>query len=433
MNNNLAPSLLEVRHVKKLFRKDPRQELLVLDNINFSIREGEIVALLGRSGCGKSTLLRIIAGLTKASSGEILFKKKLVEKPASGIAMVFQHFALMPWLTVLQNVELGLEALGVSRSERRHRALQTIDMIGLDGFETAFPKELSGGMRQRVGLARALVVKPDLLLMDEPFSALDILTADNLRSDLINLWASERERKNSILLVTHNIEEAIFLADRAIILGGTPSVVCRTLKISLPHPRDEQHPDFRKLVNEVYTIMTSAPPEVGVPPTIDLGYRFPDADISELAGLIEIIDEFQKTPDDFVPLQKIADESNLDIDDLLSLTEVLDILYFAEETKGQIKLLPKGKEFADADILRRKQIFARHLLDYIPLIKHIYKTLNASSSQRVPRKYFIDDLEPYLSTDDANRVLRVIIEWGRYAELFAYNDKSEELNLENPE
>lgn len=431
MNNHLNEPLIEVKNVKKLFKKDPQQELLVLNNINFTVQPGEIVALLGRSGCGKSTLLRIVAGLTEPTSGEIFYRGVSIRGPAQGIVMVFQHFALMPWLTVLQNVELGLEALGIRRKERRQRALEAIDMIGLDGFESAFPRELSGGMRQRVGIARALVVKPDVLLMDEPFSALDVLTADNLRSDIVDLWVKGKENKSSILLVTHNIEEAIFLADRAIVFDDMPSVVHGELEINLPHPRDYQHPEFRRLVDNIYSMMTATAAEAKEPELIDLGYRFPDASVSELVGLVETIDEFQ-IDDKSVHLPVIADELNLDVDDLFPLTEALDVLNFAEEAEGDIRLTLAGKELAKADMLQRKKIFAQHLLNYIPLMKHIYKTLNASSNRRFSKKHFLEDLEPYLSESGAKRVLRIAIEWGRYAELFAYDDKSEDLNLEDP-
>lgn len=430
--DNIKKEVIEVRNVRKVFKKEAQQELLVLDSVNFKVREGEIVALLGRSGSGKSTLLRIIAGLIPPTHGKVFFRGRTVRRPAQGIAMVFQHFALMPWLTVLQNVELGLEAIGVPRKERRTRALKAIDMIGLDGFESAFPKELSGGMRQRVGIARALVVNPDVLLMDEPFSALDVLTADNLRSDLLELWSKETNRKNSILLVTHNIEEAIFMADRVIVVSTNPGTVTARISVDLPHPRDYQNPEFRKLVDKVYTAMTtgSASPIRSDTGEIDIWYRFPDATISELSGLLEAIEELQTNR--VVDLPHLADDLQLDIDDLLSVTEVLDILHFAKEADGDIKLTEAGKQFAEADMALQKKIFARHLLAYVPLAKFIVNKLNESEHHRILKKVILSELSDYLSDDDAERVLRNIIEWGRYAELFAYNDKTAELNLENP-
>jgi NitT/TauT family transport system ATP-binding protein len=424
--------LIEICDIKKVFKKDPQQDLLVLEDINFTVREGEIVALLGRSGSGKSTLLRIIAGLIRSSEGKVFYRGKVVTKPVQGIAMVFQHFALMPWLTVLQNVELGLEALRVPRKERRKRALKAIDMIGLDGFESAFPKELSGGMSQRVGIARALVVNPDVLLMDEPFSALDVLTADNLRNDLLDLWEDEQNKKNGILFVTHNIEEAVYLADRVVVFDCDPGRVDEIVEVNLSHPREEQSVEFRKIVDYIYKLLTTEDKTTAqVPEVIDLGYRFPDANISELIGLVELVEEEKK--DKAMDLPQIVDELNMEIDDLLPLTEVLDVLQFAEEAEGDIKLTQEGQQFALADMLERKKIFARHLLKHVPLVKHIFNLLNESNNHRIAKKHILDDLEDYLSESDAARVLKTIIEWGRYAELFAYDDKSEELNLENPE
>lgn len=423
-------NLLDIKNVKKVFKRDVRQELLVLDRVNFTVREGEIVALLGRSGSGKSTMLRIIAGLIPPSGGQVFYRDEPVHEPTRGISMVFQHFALMPWLTVLQNVELGLEALGVPRKERRQRALKAIDNIGLDGFESAFPKELSGGMRQRVGIARALVVNPDVLLMDEPFSSLDVLTADSLRDDIIELWQKEENKKNGILLVTHNIEEAIYMADRVIVFDSNPGHVRGILNVDIAHPRDETTSKFRKLVDRVYTFLTTETTAKEALSETDLWYRLPDANISELIGLTEMLAEEET---DKMDLPKIADEFSYDIDDLLPLTEVLDILHFAQEADGDIKLTDAGKQFADADMLQQKKIFAAHLLMYVPIIKYLHHELINTHSNRLHKKHILQELESHLSAEDAQRILNIIIEWGRYAELFAYDDKTSELNLENPE
>lgn len=257
----MPETIINIENLSKSFKKAPSQHLLVLEDVNFKLQEGEIVALLGKSGSGKSTLLRIIAGLIAPSSGTVTYRGKPVTRPVEGIAMVFQSFALMPWLTVLENVELGLEAQGISREERRHRAIEAIDIIGLDGFESAFPKELSGGMRQRVGFARALVINPDVLLMDEPFSALDVLTAENLKSDLLELWKEKKTNTNGILLVTHNIEEAATLADRIVIFGNDPGYIRAELPVTLPQPRDPESPEYLALVDKIYTLMTTGPKE----------------------------------------------------------------------------------------------------------------------------------------------------------------------------
>lgn len=426
-------NIIKVEHVKKVFQKDEQQELLVLDDITFELQAGEIVAMLGRSGSGKSTLLRIISGLITPSQGKIFYRGKLVKGPVQGVSMVFQNFALMPWLTVLQNVELGLEALGVPRVERRKRALKAIDIIGLDGFESAFPRELSGGMRQRVGFARALVVDPDILVMDEPFSALDVLTAENLRNDLLDLWQGKKTKTNCIFLVTHNIEEAVLLADRILIMDANPGRIKHDLRVNLKHTREVESEDFRAMVDKIYTLITSTP-KSGARKKIELnlGYRIPDAEVSEMAGLMETLLE-EEAVDKPIDLSELAEILHLDLDDLLSLTEVLNILQFAREENGEIRLTNAGKQFAEADIWKRKEIFAKHLLQYIPLVKHIALVLEKRITHRVSKKYFLEELEDYLSPDDSERVLRVVIEWGRYAELFAYNDNEGKLSLENPQ
>lgn len=423
-------TILQVKSVSKSFKKAEHQDLLVLDNINFALQDGEIVALLGKSGSGKSTLLRIIAGLVSPSRGEVIYRDQPVNSPVQGIAMVFQNFALLPWLTVLQNVELGLEALGIPREERRQRALKAIDTIGLDGFESAYPKELSGGMRQRVGFARALVVNPDILLMDEPFSALDVLTADNLKSDLLDLWEAKKTNTNGILFVTHNIEEAALLANRIIIFGSDPGFIRAELKVELPHPRNEQDPHFRKVVDQIYTLMTTHAYQAQAAKVkkIDMGYRLPDVDISELTGLLETLADHEGHSD----LPVLADYLNLNVDDLFPLTEMLEVLRFAKVSAGDIELTPAGKLFANADILDRKKIFAAHLLKNVPLASHITRVLDERRGHRATLTRFLTELEDYLSEHEAERVLRVMIDWGRYAELFAYDDNTGMLSLENP-
>ncbi len=433
----LPTPLLEALNVGKSFLKGDKQELLVLQDINFRMYEGEIVALLGKSGSGKSTLLRILAGLVQPSQGTVYYRGKPVHGPARGISMVFQTFALLPWLTVLQNVELGLEALGINRDERRERALKAIDTIGLDGFETALPKELSGGMRQRVGFARALVVNPDILLMDEPFSALDVLTADNLKSDLLDLWETKKTGLHGILFVTHNIEEAILLADRIIVFNSNPGCIRGELKITLPHPRSDLDPRFKNQIDRVYTLMTTPQPRmetaggiVETHPPIDLGYRLPEANIAEITGLLETLNapENQGKMD----LPDVADTLNLDIDELFPLTELLEILQFAKVSKGDITITEAGKAFVEADILERKKIFLEHLKKYVPLARYIYDQLTRHPRHRALEENFLSLLEDYLTEKEASRVLETVIEWGRYAELFAYDYNAGVLSLENP-
>lgn len=428
----MAETIIHIEHLNKSFKKAAGKELLVLEDVNFQLKEGEIVALLGKSGSGKSTLLRIIAGLVAPSKGAVSYRGQSVSGPVPGIAMVFQSFALMPWLTVLQNVELGLEAQGVAREERRRRAIEAIDIIGLDGFESAFPKELSGGMRQRVGFARALVINPDILLMDEPFSALDVLTAENLKSDLLELWQDKKTNTNGILLVTHNIEEAASLADRIIIFGSDPGYIRAELSVNLPQPRDTESNEFRALVDQVYTLMTTGPKErekrAQRQRQIGLGYRLPDVEPSEFTGLIETMKSF----DGHIDLPELADEIMMNIDDLFPIIETLEIMGFATVSNGDIQLSELGKTFSESDLQTRKQMFAKCLNDKVPLTRYILKFLHEKPSHKVSEERFLSTLENYLSEKEAERVLRTMIDWGRYAELFAYDFNTGHLSLENP-
>jgi len=428
----MSDTIIALENCRKSFKKASSQDLLVLDDVNFKLQEGEIVALLGKSGSGKSTLLRIIAGLVPPSSGTVTYRGQPVSKPVAGIAMVFQSFALMPWLTVLENVELGLEAQGIGREERRRRAIDAIDIIGLDGFESAYPKELSGGMRQRVGFARALVINPDVLLMDEPFSALDVLTAENLKSDLLELWQEKKTNTNGILLVTHNIEEAAMLADRIVIFGSDPGYIREELHVPLPQPRDPESLEFRALVDNIYKVMTTGPTEKTRRShrerQIGLGYRLPDVEPSELSGLIETMTSFSERID----LPELGDELMMNIDDLFPLLETLEILGFAKVSDGDIQLYPLGRQFAEADLQARKKIFAGLLLEKIPLARYIRRVLDEKVGHRVSEERFLSKLEDYLSEKEAERVLKTMIDWGRYAEIFAYDFNTGNLSLENP-
>ncbi|MBS0359663.1 MAG: AAA-associated domain-containing protein [Proteobacteria bacterium] len=431
----MPDTIISLQNVNKSFKQDRYQELSVLENVSFDLKSGEIVALLGRSGSGKSTLLRIMSGLIRPTSGTVLYRGKPVKGPAKGIAMVFQNFALLPWLTVLQNVELGLEAQGVPREERRRRAVEAIDIIGLDGFESAYPKELSGGMQQRVGFARALVVNPDVLLMDEPFSALDVLTAENLRNDLLDLWQDKKTQTSVILLVTHNIEEAALLADRIIIMDSEPGHVRAEIIVDIPQYRSEQSPEFRRLVDRIYTLMTTGPKEKAQQALrarqLGIGYRLPDADPAEITGLIETMTapEFAEKID----LPELADELSMNIDDLFPLTEALEILDFAKVSHGDIEITEIGKEFINADILERKKIFAKQLLAKVPLARQIRHLLDERRDHRVSEERFLSRLEDYFTEKEAERVLSTVIDWGRYAELFAYDFNTGILSLENPD
>lgn len=428
----MTETILELKGVKKSFQKEAGQDVLVLDDVHLCLKKNEIVALLGKSGCGKSTLLRMLSGLMAPSAGTVTYRGNLVTGPIQGVSMVFQSFALLPWLTVLENVELGLEAQGLSRHERRERAILAIDTIGLDGFESALPKELSGGMQQRVGFARALVVNPDILLMDEPFSALDVLTAENLKSDLLDLWQDHKTNTNAILMVTHNIDEAVMLADRIIILGGSPASLQANIEVPLPHPRDPESREWRQFVDHIYRVMIQSTNHkirhAHKEKQIGLGYCLPEAEPSELSGLVETISSFENEVD----LPELADELMMDVDDLFPIIETLEILGFAEIVGGRIQLKQLGKAFDEADLQHRKQIFAKRLLESVPLARYIRRVIDEKPGHRVSEERFLSKLEDYLTVKESERVLRTMIDWGRYAELFAYDFKTGFLSLENP-
>lgn len=424
-----AEALIELRQVSKRFvAPDRGEDIVVLKGIDFSLRPGEIVAMLGRSGCGKSTLLRIICGLTPASDGQVLYRNQPVSRPVAGISMVFQTFGLFPWLTVLENVELGLEAQGIPATERRQRALAAIDMIGLDGFESAYPKELSGGMRQRVGFARALVVNPDVLLMDEAFSALDVPTSETLRGDLLDLWLERQIPTRAILMVSHSIEETLMIADRVVILDSNPGRIKAELPITLRHPRDYTAPAFRRLVDRVYEIMTAAASEQRA---VGISHRLPSAHVAQLLGVLDEISH--PTHRGLVDLPALADALELEVDDLFPILEALQLLDFAQVADGDVRLSPHGEAFLEADIQRRKMIFGEHLLKRVPLAGHICRVIDERPNQRAPESRFLRELEDSLSEDEAERVLQVIVDWGRYAELFAYDYDAGVFSTENPE
>ena len=348
--------------------------------------------------------------------------------------MVFQSHALFPWLNVLENVELGLEALNLEFTERRKKALEAIDLIGLDGYESAFPKELSGGMRQRVGFARALVVNPDILLLDEPFSALDVLTAENIRNDLMELWIEKRIPTKAIIMVSHNVTEAVELASRLVILNHNPGRILKEMEVSLIYPRDETSHLFQNLVDNVYTTLLSTaeyPSTQRAKIVVGMEYRLPDISIHRLQGLMDALMEapYHGKADIFV----LAESENLSTNEALPLFEAFDLLGFAHISKGDIELTNSGKAFCQGDILERKKVFAYHLMRHILLVRHVCHVLQDSPRQRVPKETFLNELEEFMPSLEAQKNISTLINWGRYAELFSYDDQTELFSLENPE
>ncbi|OYV49754.1 MAG: nitrate ABC transporter ATP-binding protein [Acidocella sp. 35-58-6] len=429
-NVNYQGPLVTVRNCRQSYHKDASADLIVLDDVNLTLQSGEIVGLLGRSGSGKSTLLRIVSGLLKPTAGEVMWRGQPLTGPAAGVAMVFQSFALFPWLTVQENVEIGLEAQGVKKAERDERTEAAIDLIGLGGYDTAYPKELSGGMRQRVGLARALVVHPDLLLMDEPFSALDVLTAETLRTDLIDLWMDKKLPVKSILLVTHNIEEAVLMCDRILVFSSNPGRVAQELKVPFPHPRNRYDPAFRQMVDDIYGIMTrrKAPTAQAAAPVTSFSTPLHPVGTNIMSGLLETLENppYEGRAD----LPALAAALQYEADELLPLGETLTMLGFAILEEGDLQITEAGRQFVNAETEERKALFAKTILAHVPLVAEIRKVLDERWNHRASAVRFRDELEDHMSAEYAEETLRTVIAWGRFAELYEYDEEAQQFSLE---
>ena len=411
--------LLQLRDVGKSFAGGAGGAVAVLEHIELEIRAGEIVVFVGRSGCGKSTLLRMICGLTEATSGEVLYKGRRVVGAQAGISMVFQTFALFPWLTVQQNVELGLEAQAIAHLERERRAASAIEMIGLSGFESAYPKELSGGMRQRVGFARALVVNPDVLLMDEAFSALDVPTTETLRNDLLDLWLERQISTRAIVMVSHSIEDSLLLADRVVILDSNPGRIKQIVAVDLKHPRDRDSHVFRQRMDAIYSVMSAQ----AMPARRGLAHPLPGVSSAQMLGMLEELNLPGRGGS--VDLPALAENMQMEVNLIFPIIEALDLLDFAHVVGQRVALTRHGKGFVEADIARRKVIFSEHLLQRVTLVSHIRRVLDERARGTAPKSRFLRELEDSLTEDEAERVLAVAIDWGRYAEVFAYDTAHE--------
>ncbi|WP_186115129.1 nitrate/sulfonate/bicarbonate ABC transporter ATP-binding protein [Burkholderia gladioli] len=418
--------VLEMEHICQFFPKPSGEPRRVLDGIGLVLREGEILGLLGRSGSGKSTLLRIAAGLLGPTSGSVRYLGRPLEGPTEGIAVVFQTFALYPWLTVIENVELGLDALGLAARDARERARAAIEQIGLVGFESAYPRELSGGMRQRVGFARALVGGPCLLLMDEPFSALDVLTAEMLCTDFLDLWESHRLPTRAVMMVTHNIEEAVLMCDRVTVLGAGPARIEATLEIALPRPRNRRDPAFQAIVGRIYGMLTARIADRGQAAAASrqgLALALPEVTSHHLAGFVETL--AGPPYDGHAELGVIAAALALRVEALYPTAAALHLLALAEWQERTLRLSAAGQVFARADEATRRRLFREHVLRFVPLAGHIDEVLGERVGHRAPRARFELELEDHLDARGADRALRVVIDWGRYAGLFDYDDPTQ--------
>jgi NitT/TauT family transport system ATP-binding protein len=420
-------TIIEGRQIEKRYAQPEGREIQIIAPMDLSVESGIICALLGPSGSGKSTLLRILSGLTAPSSGTVLVHGQPIDGATPNIGMVFQSFALFPWLTVLENVEAPLAARGLEHPERHRLALQALAIVGLKGFENAYPKELSGGMKQRVGFARALAVEPEVLFMDEPFSALDVLTAESLRRELMELWMKDQMPTKSIFLVTHNIEEAVLLADRIVVLGTHPATIRADFRISLPQPRDRKTAEFLIYVDYIYKVMTRPELECGpLPAPRRPSFQvLPHATAGGLAGLLEFLNDRGGKED----MYHLAEELLMEVDDLFPIVDEAVMLGFAESTQGDVQITAAGKEFAEADITTRKKLFRQAVLSHVTLIQQIQKALERKSDRAVPLEFFRDILDEHLSQEDVQRQIDTALNWGRYAEIFTYDSETGRLLL----
>src|SRR6201995_482473 len=421
----MTEAIIRAQQVEKFYAQPSENRIQVIAPTDLAIVPGEIVALLGPSGSGKSTLLRMLTGLTKPSGGEVYGHATPITRPTPNVSIVFQSFALFPWLTVLENVEAPLKARGMDAEERRERSLRILDTVGLDGFQAAFPKELSGGMRQRVGFARALVVEPEVLFMDEPFSALDVLTAENLRSELMELWHKKTIPTQSIFLVTHNIEEALLLADRIIVLGRNPGHVRVDFAVTLTQPRDRKTAAFTQLVDYIYKVLTrpdvapaAVPQKVAVRDQRQMHYQMlPHARPGGIAGLLELLIDYNGRAD----IYRLADDLAFEIDDLLPIVDAAQLLAFLKVEEGDAAITDAGREYAESEILLQKDLFRKAAVEHVLLLRQITRALDTKSDHTVPEEFFLDMLDEQFSDDETQRQLETAINWGRYAELFDFD------------
>jgi len=424
----VAEPIVEARGIEKTFQQPDGRQIQVIAPTDLSIEPDTVTALLGPSGSGKSTLLRILSGLTAPTKGQVLWHGKWIGQCQPNVAIVFQSFALFPWLTVLDNVEAPLLARGSSHFERHHRALRALVSVGLRGFEGAYPKELSGGMKQRVGFARALAVEPEILFMDEPFSALDVLTAENLRNELMELWSAKKIPTRSIFIVTHNIEEAVLLADRIVVLGSNPGRIRADFRVPLPRPRERKSAEFLLYVDYIYKVMTQPSIEFALPtpaegPPKPRYLILPHARPGSVAGLLELLLDRSGQED----MYHIAEELLLELDDLLPIIEAATLLGFAQSHEGDIQITPQGKAFAEANIPTRKILFRNAVLDHVPLLQQMNSCLCRKSDQTMPLEFFRDILDEHFSEEEVNRQIETALNWGRYAELFTYDSEKDSI------
>jgi NitT/TauT family transport system ATP-binding protein len=434
-NGKVTDAIIEGQKLEKFYGEPGSTRIQVIAPTDLTIFSGEILAVLGPSGSGKSTLLRILTGLSAPSAGKVLWHGKEFQGACPNVAIVFQTFALFPWMTVLENVEAPLKAHGMADVERTKRSLKMIETVGLDGFETAYPKELSGGMRQRVGFARALVLEPEVLFMDEPFSALDVLTAENLRSELLDLWTEKKMPTRAFFIVTHNIEEAVLLADRIVVLGRNPARIRTDFRVEMGRPRDRNNPRFTQLVDYIYKVLTQPAFSEGLEPHPSAEaakaaapakyHMLPHARPGGIAGLIELLYDRAGRED----IYKLADELSFEIDDILPIVEAASILGFLKVEEGDVEITEEGRKFIDSDIGARKEQFGKAAMEKVPLVRQIKRALEAKKNHTLPDEFFHDLLDEHFSEAETRAQLETAINWGRFAGLYDHDSAGKKFIL----
>ncbi len=437
METTRGAPFCELRNVSKVFTLESGTEIKVLDGVNVSVFQDEMVALLGPSGSGKSTCLRIMSGLIAPSSGEVLARQKPLHGTDFDVSFVFQSFALFPWETVFTNIALALKPLKLSQSDVRARVKKVIDIVGLEGFEEAYPRELSGGMKQRVGIARALVMERPVVFLDEPFSALDVLTADTLRAEMVKIFLDKKTATRSMVLVTHNIQEAVFMAKRVLVMGMNPGHIRREIVNDLPYPRDEDSPAFRRMVAQIHALITETlMPDVpiagsGISP-LSRGHikeppieSLPNVQIVEMIGLIEAIGDQGGTADIFELGQQIGKEFGR----TLYLVKAAELLDLVDTPRQTVVLTETGRAFVGGDINVRKRML-HELFGVLRIVQMTSNLLRKDESLRMPVEALTERVGEWLPNENPHQIVEALVSWGRFAEYFGYNDDTKEVYLD---
>ena len=419
--------LIEIKNVSQEFHLPNGKELKVLNDVSLYVNKREVVALLGPSGCGKSTLLRILAGLIPPSKGDVFYHDQPLLGLNLGVSIVFQSFALFPWMTVAENIQTALQSRGFPTNEIEDRAQKAIQMVGLAGFEETYPRELSGGMKQRVGMARALSVDPEILFMDEPFSHVDALTAESLRAEIIDIWAAHDKNPSSILLVSHDIPEVVYMADRIVVLGANPGHLVKIVENKLPRPRDYRSPEFMRLVEQLHEIITGheipdAPEPVLAPNQTQPAESLPDALPSEIVGVLEYLDAREGKEDVF----RIATETEKEFGSVLTVVKAAELLDFVDTPKRMVVLTPDGQKFVKATSQERQNIWKEQLLK-LRLFKQVNDMLSKHRRARLSTELVQEIIIFNLPNENYEKTFTTFVQWSRYGNLFAYDEDTKKL------